>query len=61
MARYREAPCTYYECKGVCAKGFADAEHKGRCQTCKKYLARKGYKPFGNRKRNEERRKYHEE
>lgn len=40
MANYREIPCMYYECKGICKKGKKDAEHNGRCQTCSKYKPR---------------------
>ena len=35
----RLAPCQYYICKGECTKGF-EAEQKGICQHCNKYLAR---------------------
>lgn len=50
MAKYREAPCAYYVCKGECMKGRKNAEQTGRCQTCSKYRPRKGYKSVGNAK-----------
>lgn len=59
MAKFREAPCEYYICHGeVCQKGFKDAIQNGRCQTCKKYRPRKGYKSVGNAKRNAEKNRY---
>lgn len=39
MAHYREIPCLYYVKHGECTKG-RDSEHKGICQTCKKYKPR---------------------
>lgn len=45
----RLAPCQYYICKGECTKGF-EAEQKGICQHCNKYLARKGFKTYDKRK-----------
>ena len=58
MAKYREAPCENYVCKGECKKGFKDASQAGRCQTCAKYRPRKGYKSVGNLKRNKEKARY---
>ena len=40
MAKFRETPCMYYICLGECKKGKRDATHKGRCQTCDKYVPR---------------------
>ena len=53
----RLAPCIYYEFKGKCSKGF-EAEQKGICQHCNKYLPRKGFKIID--KRRKERDKYYE-
>ncbi len=39
MAKDRETPCKYYICAGKCEKG-REAEHKGYCQKCDKYLPR---------------------
>ena len=58
MAKYREAPCEYYICKGKCKKGYKDASQAGRCQTCAKYRGRKGFKCIGNKKRNAEKQRY---
>lgn len=45
----RVAPCQHYICKGECTKGY-EAEQKGICQHCDKYLARKGFKTYNKRK-----------
>lgn len=39
MAKYRETPCKYYICEHECSKS-KDAEHKGLCQKCGKYIPR---------------------
>ncbi|WP_349947948.1 hypothetical protein ABFV83_05605 [Lacrimispora sp. BS-2] len=39
MAKDRETPCKYYICAGKCEKG-REANHKGYCQKCDKYLPR---------------------
>ncbi|SEU28871.1 hypothetical protein SAMN05443270_4632 [Lacrimispora sphenoides] len=39
MAKDRETPCKYYICAGKCEKG-READHKGYCQKCDKYLPR---------------------
>lgn len=58
MAKFREAPCEFYVCKGECSKGFKDASQTGRCQTCEKYRGRKGYKSPGKEKRAKEKARY---
>lgn len=40
MARYREVVCIHYVRHGECVKGRPNADHKGICQTCKKYTPR---------------------
>jgi hypothetical protein len=39
MAKDRETPCKSYVCEGECKKG-REAEHKGYCQRCDKYVPR---------------------
>ncbi len=39
MSKFREEPCMYYICKGECEKG-RNAEYKGFCQKCTKYVPR---------------------
>ena len=39
MSKDRLTPCKSYVCEGECTKG-KKAEHKGLCQTCKKYEPR---------------------
>lgn len=39
MSKFRETPCKYYECRGVCAME-RDADYKGYCQHCDEYEAR---------------------
>lgn len=58
MAKFREAPCEFYICKGECKKGINDAAQRGRCQTCAKYRPRKGFKSVGKQKRNASLNKY---
>ena len=50
MAKDRLAPCTYYINNGNCTKG-RKADHSTICQTCSKYLARKGYRIQKNKKK----------
>ena len=39
MAKDRIEPCKFYICAGQCTKG-RDANHKGYCQKCSKYVLR---------------------
>ena len=39
MAKDRIEPCKFYICAGQCTKG-RDANHKGYCQKCSKYVPR---------------------
>ena len=39
MAKDRIEPCMYYECAGQCSKG-READYKGYCQRCDKYIPR---------------------
>lgn len=39
MAKDRLTPCKFYVAKGECRKG-REAEHKGYCQKCDKYVPR---------------------
>lgn len=44
MAKDREIPCKFYECKHSCTLG-KDADFYGLCQTCPSYIKRPGSKP----------------
>ena len=61
MSKFREAPCIYYNAHNDCEKGVKEADYKGKCQHCKKYQPRKGYKEIGNHHRKSELEKYIEE
>lgn len=39
MAKDRIEPCVYYICSGECEKG-READYKGYCQKCNKYVPR---------------------
>lgn len=39
MAKDRQTPCKYYIAFGECSKG-REANHKGYCQKCGKYVPR---------------------
>lgn len=39
MSRDRIEPCKFYICAGHCTKG-REANHKGYCQKCSKYVPR---------------------
>ena len=39
MAKDRIEPCVYYICAGECEKG-READHRGYCQKCGKYVPR---------------------
>lgn len=54
MANFREAPCVHYNAHGDCDMAVKNADYKGKCQRCKKYQARKGYKAIGNNIRRKE-------
>ena len=45
----RVIPCKYYVCKGECTKG-RNAEHRGYCQHCDKYVARVREKHLNGKK-----------
>lgn len=51
MAKDRETPCKSYVCEGECKKG-RNAEHKGYCQKCDKYVPRAKVRHL-NRKKQE--------
>lgn len=51
MAKDRETPCKSYVCEGECKKG-RNAEHKGYCQKCDKYVPRAKVR-YLNRKKQE--------
>lgn len=50
MAKFRETPCKFYVCKGQCEKG-KDAEYKGFCQHCTKYVPRAKEKHLNRKKK----------
>ena len=39
MAKDRIEPCLFYICTGECEKG-READHRGYCQKCNKYVPR---------------------
>lgn len=54
MADFREAPCIFYNAHGDCEKEVKNADYNRKCQRCKKYMPRKGYKAIGNNVRKRE-------
>lgn len=50
MAKDRIEPCKYYICAGQCSKG-REANHKGYCQKCEKYVPRVRKKHINEKKR----------
>lgn len=65
MAKDRIEPCLYYICAGECSKG-READHKGYCQKCSKYVPRVRVKHLNikkqklNKIREKERAEYYE-
>lgn len=49
MAKDRIEPCVYYICAGKCEKG-READYKGYCQKCKKYVPRARIKHVNQKK-----------
>ncbi len=59
MARDRLSICLHYVCLGECKKG-REAEHKGYCQKCDKYVPRDKVRSLNIKKKKvEELRKKH--
>lgn len=56
MAKFKETPCKYYICKGECKKG-REAEHKGYCQHCNKYVPRAKVRHINKKKQYNEKMK----
>ena len=65
MAKDRIESCLYYVCAGECEKG-READHKGYCQKCNKYVPRVRVKHTNQKKqkldkiREKERAEYYE-
>lgn len=65
MAKDRIESCLYYVCAGECEKG-READHKGYCQKCNKYVPRVRVKHTNQKKqkldkiREKERSEYYE-
>ena len=65
MAKDRIESCLYYICAGECEKG-READHKGYCQKCNKYVPRVRVKHTNQKKqkldkiREKERSEYYE-
>lgn len=52
MAEFRVQPCKNYICEGECRYG-KDAEHKGLCQRCTRYIPRSKEKGQNRKKKYE--------
>ena len=49
MAKDRLEPCVYYICAGECEKG-READHRGYCKKCGKYVPRVKVKHLNQKK-----------
>lgn len=49
MAKDRIEPCLFYICAGACEKG-READHRGYCQKCNKYIPRARVKHTNQKK-----------